>query len=100
MRLSRSIAYAASGSYVELLLGIVTSIVIARTLGAKDYGLYSLLMMWIVLTQSLVTSGIPMGVIRFVAQARARAQSDVAAAVVRYLGRVQLLKLGLALIVV
>jgi len=100
MRLSRSIAYAASGSYVELLLGIVTSIVIARTLGAKDYGLYSLLMMWIVLTQSLVTSGIPMGVIRFVAQARARAQSDVAAAVIRYLGRVQLLKLGLALIVV
>ncbi len=83
-----------------MLLGMVTSILIARTLGAKDYGLYSLLMMWVVLSQSLVTAGIPPGVVRFVAQARARGASEIGAAVVRYLGRVQLAKLGLALAIV
>ncbi len=100
MRLARNLLYAAAGSHVETVLGVVTSIVIARSLGAADYGTYALLLMWATLTQSLVNSGITLGAQRFVAQARARGQPDIAAAVARRLRRVQWAKLAIGLLVV
>lgn len=100
MRLARSLFYSAAGSHVETVLGVVTSIVIARSLGAKDYGAYALLLMWATLAQSLVNSGVTLGAQRFVAQARARGQPGIAAAVAARLRRAQWMKLVVALVVV
>lgn len=97
VRLVRSLFYSAAGSQVEMALGVVTSIVIARSLGASDYGVYSLLLMWAVIAQSLVNSGVSLGVQRFVAQAMARRQQGVAAAIARRLLGVQFGKLAIGL---
>lgn len=92
--------YAAAGSHVETVLGVVTSIVIARSLGAERYGMYSLLLMWATIAQMIVNSGVALGAQRFVAQAQARGQPEVASAIARRLRTVQLIKLAAALVVV
>lgn len=92
--------YAAAGSHIETVLGVVTSIVIARSLGAERYGVYSLLLVWATLSQMIVNSGVALGAQRFVAQARARGQPEVSAAIARRLRKVQWIKLAIALVVV
>lgn len=100
MRLANSLFYAAAGSHVETVLGVVTSIVIARSLGAEHYGLYALLLIWATLAQALVNSGVTLGAQRFVAQARARGQYGIAGAIARRLRSIQWAKTMLGVLVV
>jgi O-antigen/teichoic acid export membrane protein len=100
LRLANSLLYAAAGSHVETVLGVVTSIVIARSLGAEHYGLYALLLIWATLAQALVNSGVTLGAQRFVAQARARGQYGIAGKIARRLRSIQWAKTALGLLVV
>lgn len=89
MRLGRSLLYSAGGIYAETLIGVLSSIVIARMLGADEYGAYALLLTWATFAQALANSGVTLSAITFIAQARAKDSHDVAAAIARNLRSIQ-----------
>lgn len=100
MRIASSVFYSAAGSHLETVLGVVTSTIIARSLGASDFGSYSLLLMWITVSQTLVNSGLSLAAQRFVSQARTRDTEEIAGAIAHRLRTIQRYKLICALVVV
>lgn len=100
MRIASSVFYSAAGSHLETVLGVVTSTIIARSLGASDFGSYSLLLMWITISQTLVNSGLSLAAQRFISQARARGSEEIAGAIAHRLRTIQRYKLTCALVVV
>lgn len=82
-------AYASLAVYVEYLLGLVASIVIARALQPAEMGVYGLLV-WIAATAiALANAGIALAAIKFVAELRGAGQPEVAATLIRHLRRLQ-----------
>lgn len=100
MRIASSVFYSAAGSHLETVLGVVTSTIIARSLGASDFGSYSLLLMWITVSQTLVNSGLSLAAQRFISQARARDTEEIAGAIAYRLRTIQRYKLICALVAV
>ena len=69
-------AYASLAVYVEYLLGLVASIVIARALQPAEMGVYGLLV-WIAATAiALANAGIALAAIKFVAELRGAGQPE------------------------
>ncbi|TYT23595.1 oligosaccharide flippase family protein [Luteimonas viscosa] len=66
----RNTLFSSVGIYTEYLLGMLTSIIIARHLGPADFGAYSLVI-WLVATGVVITNaGVASAVIKFVAELR------------------------------
>ncbi|MGF1547049.1 MAG: oligosaccharide flippase family protein [Thiotrichales bacterium] len=62
----------ASASYLEYFIGLIITIVIARALGAEQYGVYSSFIWLSALGVALVSGGVNTSIIRYVAELRAR----------------------------
>lgn len=69
-RTFRNTLYSVAGTYTEYVLGMLTSIVIARHLGPEGLGAYSVAIWLVAMGVSVANSGTASTVIRFVAELR------------------------------
>lgn len=69
-RTLRNTLYSMAGTYTEYVLGMLTSIVIARHLGPAGLGVYSVAIWLVAMGVSITNSGTASTVIRFVAELR------------------------------
>lgn len=86
---ARNTAYSSIGIYTEYVLGLLTSIAIARHLGPADLGIYSLVIWLSAVGVALTNSGISTAMIKFVAELRGSARPQLIAALVRHARRIQ-----------
>lgn len=86
------------GNLAEYVIGLFVSIVIARTLGPADFGIFSYAI-WLCGTMFFfANNGVPVTTIRFTAEARGRGDLTTARAIGASLGRVQLLCLAVVIV--
>lgn len=85
----RNTLFSSIGIYTEYLLGMLTSIFIARHLGPEDFGGYSAVIWMVAMGVAMTNSGTASAVIKFVAELRGAGQEDLIATAVAYLRRAQ-----------
>ncbi len=78
-------------TYLESFVGLVLSVLIARQLGAEDFGRYSVLLMIASIGVALANGGTKTTVIKFMAEARGKGECGVARSALRHVLKVQLL---------
>lgn len=91
--------YSSVNVYLEYFLGLVVSILIARSLGPSEYGNYTYLI-WIASFCIILTNaGISTGAIKFFAELRASDKNNLLVKVYSYFRRYQLVKVAVVLLV-
>lgn len=68
--------YSIIATYVEFFFGLVISILVARQLAPDQYGIYGYLMWISALINAVVSGGITLGAIKFIAEAKATHSSN------------------------
>jgi O-antigen/teichoic acid export membrane protein len=81
--------FASVGMYTEYLLGMLTSIVIARHLGPESFGTYSLVIWLVGLGVAITNSGTASAAIKFVAEQRGSESTELIPHLLSYLRRAQ-----------
>ena len=87
-----SLLYSGANVYTEYLLGLVVSIVIARSLGPADFGIYALIVWVCALSITFINSGIGVAAIKFTSELSGRGDTSALPALEVYLSRMQLVK--------
>lgn len=99
----RNTVFSSVGMYTEYLLGMLTSIIIARHLGPDGFGVYSLVIWLVAMGVATTNSGTASSAIKFVAELRGAGREDAIPALLAYLRRAQrvflLLVLGIGAVV-
>lgn len=85
----RNTMFSSVGMYTEYLLGMLTSIIIARHLGPDGFGVYSLVIWLVAIGVATTNSGTASSAIKFVAELRGAGRTDVIPALLGYLRRAQ-----------
>lgn len=85
----RNTLYSSVGMYTEYVLGMLTSIVIARHLGPDDLGAYSLVIWLVAMGIAITNSGTASAAIKFVAELRGAGQTELIPVLLDYLRRAQ-----------
>lgn len=85
----RNTIFSSVGMYTEYLLGMLTSIIIARHLGPDGYGVYSLVIWLVAMGVAMTNSGTASSAIKFVAEFRGAGRDDNIPALLAYLRRAQ-----------
>ena len=85
----RNTLFSSIGIYTEYLLGMLTSIFIARHLGPEDFGAYSAVIWMVAMSVAMTNSGTASAVIKFVAELRGAGREDLIATAIAYLRRAQ-----------
>ncbi len=85
----RNTLYSSVGMYTEYVLGMLTSIVIARHLGPDDFGAYSLVIWLVAMGIAITNSGTASAAIKFVAELRGSGQTELIPVLLDYLRRAQ-----------
>lgn len=88
----RNTVYSSINIYFEYLIGLVISILIARSLGPDSYGIYSYLVKVAGIAIIVTNAGINTGAIKFIAEARAHNKEENIPGVYRFFARIQRLK--------
>ena len=83
----RNTAFSSIGMYTEYLLGMVTSVVIARHLGPDGFGVYGLLIWLVAMGVATANSGTASSAIKFVAELRGVGQEQAIPSLLAYLRR-------------
>ncbi len=84
--------YSSISIYTEYVLGLVCSIIIARTLGATEYGVYSLLI-WVAASSIiLINGGINTGQIKFLSEFNKKYDEDYTLSALNYFRKIQTAK--------
>lgn len=86
-------------SYLEYFLGLVITTIIARSLGAEQYGVYSFVLWLSALGVALLSDGLGITAIRFLAESRGDGKSEQVRPLVRYLLRLFMLAAPLVSVV-
>ena len=89
---------ATGGNVAEYAIGLIVSIVIARTLGPNDFGVFSYAVWLAGAMFFFANHGVPVTTIRFTADARGRGDLSTARAIGKRLSRIQWLSLLLVLL--
>ena len=96
----RNTLFSSVGIYTEYLLGLLTSILIARHLGPRIFGGYSLIIWLVSVGVTMTNAGTANAVIKFVAELRGSDRAELIQPLLDFLRRVQrmclLLVLGMA----
>ncbi len=91
--------FSSVGIYTEYVLGMVTSVIIARHLGPESFGTYSLVIWFVAMGVAFTNSGTASTAIKFIAELRGEKREDLVPALVAYLQRAQrLFLLGVAVV--
>jgi O-antigen/teichoic acid export membrane protein len=85
--------YSSVSIYFEYLLGLVISILVARSLGVEAFGLYGYLVKVAGIAIILTNAGIGIGAIKFIAEARAGGAYDDIYVIHAYFKRIQHIKI-------
>lgn len=88
----RNTLFSSINIYLEYFLGLVISILIARTLGPELYGIYSYLIWFALLLVILANAGINTGAIKFFSEVRAKDEHYLLKPLYGYFRRVQIIK--------
>ena len=89
----KSTYYSSVSIYFEYLLGLVISILVARSLGIEAFGLYGYLVKVAGIAIILTNAGIGIGAIKFIAEARAVGAYEDIHAIHAYFKRIQHIKI-------
>ncbi|MFT6249073.1 MAG: O-antigen/teichoic acid export membrane protein [Cognaticolwellia sp.] len=89
----KSTYYSSVSIYFEYLLGLVISILVARSLGVEAFGLYGYLVKVAGIAIILTNAGIGIGAIKFIAEARAGGAFEEIYAIHAYFKRIQHIKI-------
>ena len=95
----RNTLFSSVGIYTEYVLGMLTSILIARHLGPRDFGGYSLIIWLVSVGVTMTNAGTANAVIKFVAELRGGEQEELIQPLLRYLRHTQRMCLALVLAV-
>lgn len=93
----RNTLFSSVGMYTEYLLGMLTSIFIARHLSPDGFGVYSMVIWLVAMGVATTNSGTASSAIKFVAELRGAGRDDSIPALLAYLRRAQRLFLVLVL---
>lgn len=85
----RNTAFSSVGMYTEYVLGMLTSIIIARHLGPDGFGVYSLVIWLVAMGVATTNSGTASSAIKFVAELRGAGMDEEIPALLAYLRRTQ-----------
>lgn len=85
----RNTLFSTIGIYTEYVLGMLTSIFIARHLGPDDFGTYSAIIWLVAMGVAMTNSGTASAVIKFVAELRGGGQEELIKPTIAYLRRAQ-----------
>lgn len=85
----RNTMFSTVGIYTEYVLGMLTSIFIARHLGPGDFGTYSAIIWLVAMGVAMTNAGTASAVIKFVAELRGGGREELIAATIGYLRRAQ-----------
>ncbi len=87
----RNLYYSSVGTYIEFLIGLVISVILARSLGSEVYGVYALMMWLSALSIFAINGGVKSSATKFVSEACERKDKPLEHAIIRYLKKIQLL---------
>lgn len=76
--------FSALAVYQEYVVGLIISIIIARTLGAEEYGKYSLLLWIALLGIELTYGGVGISIIKYLAEVRGKGKNILVNSVLRF----------------
>jgi len=85
----RNTFFSSVGLYTEYVLGMLTSIIIARHLGPDEYGAYSLVIWLVAVGVATTNSGTASAAIKFVAELRGSGNLEMIPTLLDYLRRAQ-----------
>ncbi|MEO8011159.1 MAG: polysaccharide biosynthesis C-terminal domain-containing protein [Dokdonella sp.] len=85
----RNTLFSSVGIYTEYVLGLLTSIFIARHLGPADFGAYSSIIWLVAMGVAMTNAGTASAVIKFVAELRGGGREELIAPTIAYLHRAQ-----------
>lgn len=85
----RNTFFSSVGLYTEYVLGMLTSIIIARHLGPDEYGAYSLVIWLVAMGVATTNSGTASAAIKFVAELRGSGNPEMIPTLLDYLRRAQ-----------
>ena len=85
----RNTMFSSVGIYTEYVLGMLTSIFIARHLGPSEFGAYSAIIWLVAMGVAMTNAGTASAVIKFVAELRGAGREDLIAVTIAYLRRAQ-----------
>lgn len=88
-RVLRNTLFSSVGLYTEYVLGMLTSIIIARHLGPTDFGAYSLVIWLVAMGVATTNSGTASAAIKFVAELRGAGQEEVIPVLLDFLRKAQ-----------
>ena len=95
----KNAAIASFGNYIEFLITLLISIVIARSLGPESYGQYAFIIWLSGFFIAFVTVGVSTGAIKYLAEATGRAAADQYYALHVHFRKIQLAIITLSLII-
>ncbi len=95
----RNTLFSSINIYLEYFLGLVISILIARSLGPELYGVYSYLIWLALLLVILANAGINTGAIKFFSEVRAKDEHYLLKPLYGYFRRIQLIKAAVVVLV-
>lgn len=95
----RNTVFSSVGIYTEYVLGMLTSIVIARHLGPDGFGAYSLVIWMVAMGVTVTNSGTASAAIKFIAECRGAGKPGRIRPLLRYLRRAQLVFMAVVLLV-
>ena len=87
----RNTLFSSLGIYTEYVLGMLTSIVIARYLGPGDFGAYSMVIWLVAMGVAISNSGTASAAIRFIADLRGGEREEMIVPLLAYLRKAQIL---------
>lgn len=94
----RNTLFSSVGLYTEYVLGMLTSIIIARHLGPEDFGAYSMVIWLVAMGVAITNSGTASAAIKFVAELRGSGREEMIPVLLDSLRRAQRVFLLLVLL--
>ena len=94
----RNTLFSSIGIYTEYFLGMCASVLVARSLGPADFGVYGLLTWLVALGVAIPNSGVGTAAIKFVAELRSADEGVLIRPLLRYLHRVLYISLAVVLV--
>ncbi|MCX7514601.1 polysaccharide biosynthesis C-terminal domain-containing protein [Frateuria hangzhouensis] len=85
----RNTLFSSAGIYTEYVLGMLTSILIARHLGPQSFGIYSLVIWLVSVGMTMTNAGSASAAIKFVAEFRGSGREELIRPLLGYLRRTQ-----------
>ena len=100
MSIIKNTYYSSINIYFEYIVGLIISVLIARSLMPNEYGVYSYLVKLTGIGVVFIYAGISTGAIKFIAELRVHNNTDQIAAVFQYFQRILRIKTSIVIVLI